>query len=51
MTTTCLFSIELLPEFGWSVKDIPVYGPGSVFQGMLDAIALTALILTHQLHL
>jgi hypothetical protein len=29
-------AIELLPEFGWSIKDEPVYGPGSgsVFQGM-----------------
>lgn len=27
-------SIELLPEFGWSIKGQPVYGPGSVFQGM-----------------
>ncbi|KAF7729351.1 hypothetical protein EC973_004607 [Apophysomyces ossiformis] len=26
-------SISLLPEFGWAVKDEPVYGPGSVFQG------------------
>jgi hypothetical protein len=25
--------ITLLPEFGWSIKDQPVYGPGSVFQG------------------
>lgn len=28
-------SIELLPEFGFTVQDEPVYGPGSVFQGML----------------
>ncbi|KAL7333767.1 hypothetical protein PS15p_202629 [Mucor circinelloides] len=35
MTTSCTFSIELLPEFGWSVKGIPVYGPGSVFQGFV----------------
>lgn len=27
-------SIELLPEFGFTVQDEPVYGPGSVFQGM-----------------
>jgi hypothetical protein len=26
-------SIELLPEFGFTVQDEPVYGPGSVFQG------------------
>lgn len=35
-------SIELLPEFGWSIRDQPVYGPGSVFQGFvkvhLDAV-------------
>lgn len=36
MSTSCSFSIELLPEFGWSVKDIPVYGPGSVFQGLFN---------------
>ncbi|KAL9549451.1 hypothetical protein MBANPS3_005200 [Mucor bainieri] len=35
MTTSCSFAIELLPEFGWSVKGIPVYGPGSVFQGFV----------------
>ncbi|KAK4516126.1 general transcription repressor [Mucor velutinosus] len=35
MTTSCSFSIELLPEFGWSIKDTPVYGPGSVFQGFV----------------
>lgn len=52
MTTSCLFSIELLPEFGWSVKGIPVYGPGSVFQGMLNAVALANLILlTHHSNL
>lgn len=26
-------SIELLPEFGFTIQDEPVYGPGSVFQG------------------
>lgn len=31
---TCSLSIELLPEFGWSIRNQPVYGPGSVFQGM-----------------
>ena len=25
--------ITLSPEFGWSIKNEPVYGPGSVFQG------------------
>lgn len=25
--------INLLPEYGWSIRDQPVYGPGSVFQG------------------
>lgn len=25
--------INLLPEFGWSIKNQSVYGPGSVFQG------------------
>lgn len=29
----CSLSIELLPEFGWSIKNTPIYGPGSVFQG------------------
>ncbi|CAO3666997.1 unnamed protein product [Rhizopus stolonifer] len=28
-------SIELLPEFGWSINNQPVYGPGSVFQGFI----------------
>lgn len=28
-------SIELLPEFGFTVQDEPVYGPGSVFQGKI----------------
>ncbi|KAI8642398.1 hypothetical protein BD408DRAFT_432343 [Parasitella parasitica] len=27
--------INLLPEFGWSMKNQPVYGPGSVFQGFV----------------
>ncbi|KAL7319504.1 hypothetical protein PS15m_002635 [Mucor circinelloides] len=27
--------INLLPEFGWSIKNQPVYGPGSVFQGFV----------------
>ncbi|KAI8094579.1 hypothetical protein BDF21DRAFT_490060 [Thamnidium elegans] len=27
--------IELLPEFGFTVQDEPVYGPGSVFQGIV----------------
>ncbi|CEP09721.1 hypothetical protein [Parasitella parasitica] len=27
--------IDLLPEFGWSIKNQPVYGPGSVFQGFV----------------
>ncbi|KAI9260400.1 hypothetical protein EDC94DRAFT_611047 [Helicostylum pulchrum] len=35
MSTTCSLSIELLPEFGWSIKNQPVYGPGSVFQGFV----------------
>ncbi|KAI8339237.1 hypothetical protein BC941DRAFT_451512 [Chlamydoabsidia padenii] len=29
-------SIHLLPEFGWSVRDQPVFGPGSVFQGQVE---------------
>ncbi|KAI8344637.1 hypothetical protein BC941DRAFT_409174 [Chlamydoabsidia padenii] len=29
-------SIHLLPEFGWSVHDLPVFGPGSVFQGYVE---------------
>jgi hypothetical protein len=32
---SCSLSIELLPEFGWSIKNQPVYGPGSVFQGIV----------------
>lgn len=28
-----LLEINLLPEFGWSILNQPVYGPGSVFQG------------------
>ncbi|KAI8374700.1 uncharacterized protein BYT42DRAFT_577335 [Radiomyces spectabilis] len=28
-------SIELFPEFGWSIHDEHVYGPGSVFQGIV----------------
>ncbi|KAI9260401.1 hypothetical protein EDC94DRAFT_694793 [Helicostylum pulchrum] len=28
-------TIDLLPEFGWSIKDQPVYGPGSAFQGFV----------------
>lgn len=27
-------SIELHPEFGWAIKDEPVFGPGSVIQGL-----------------
>jgi hypothetical protein len=30
-------SIELLPEFGFTIQDEPVYGPGSVFQGTSKA--------------
>ncbi|ORY94903.1 hypothetical protein BCR43DRAFT_494785 [Syncephalastrum racemosum] len=30
-----MLSIDLLPEFGWSVQDEPVFGPGSVFQGFI----------------
>lgn len=33
-------SIELLPEFGFTVQDEPVYGPGSVFQGTLTLTGL-----------
>lgn len=32
-SSDCSLSIELLPEFGWSIKGEHVYGPGSVFQG------------------
>ncbi|KAG2230600.1 hypothetical protein BDF21DRAFT_447699 [Thamnidium elegans] len=28
-------TINLLPEFGWSIKNQPVYGPGSAFQGFV----------------
>ncbi|KAG1471163.1 hypothetical protein G6F56_002282 [Rhizopus delemar] len=30
-----MFEISLLPEFGWSILNEPVYGPGSVFQGFV----------------
>ncbi|CEI94519.1 hypothetical protein RMCBS344292_08728 [Rhizopus microsporus] len=30
-----MLEINLLPEFGWSIKNEPVYGPGSVFQGFV----------------
>ncbi|KAI8149921.1 hypothetical protein BJV82DRAFT_504306 [Fennellomyces sp. T-0311] len=33
VASRCTMSIELLPEFGWSIDGKPVYGPGSVFQG------------------
>lgn len=33
MNKNCTLSIDLLPEFGWSIKNTPIYGPGSVFQG------------------
>lgn len=37
----CSLSIELLPEFGWSIKDTPAYGPGSVFQGIITSFHYT----------
>ncbi|KAI9483897.1 MAG: hypothetical protein EXX96DRAFT_560088 [Benjaminiella poitrasii] len=45
-------SIELLPEFGFTVQDEPVYGPGSVFQGIVhlkmkeSPVAADRLVLT-----
>ncbi|KAI7907508.1 uncharacterized protein BX663DRAFT_491129 [Cokeromyces recurvatus] len=30
---TCSLSVELLPEFGWSINNKSIYGPCSVFQG------------------
>ncbi|KAI7904300.1 uncharacterized protein BX663DRAFT_485126 [Cokeromyces recurvatus] len=45
-------SIELLPEFGFTVQDEPMYGPGSVFQGIVhlrmkeSPLAADKLILT-----
>ncbi|KAG0795896.1 hypothetical protein G6F57_008108 [Rhizopus arrhizus] len=36
----CSVSIELLPEFGWSIGGQPVYGPGSVFQGYVKVKCL-----------
>ncbi|KAI9277850.1 hypothetical protein BY458DRAFT_432540 [Sporodiniella umbellata] len=30
-----MLEISLLPEFGWSIMNKPVYGPGSVFQGFV----------------
>ncbi|KAI9317095.1 hypothetical protein BX666DRAFT_1877719 [Dichotomocladium elegans] len=32
-------SIELSSEFGWSVRGEPVYGPGSVFQGLVKLMS------------
>ncbi|KAI8092863.1 uncharacterized protein BX664DRAFT_328339 [Halteromyces radiatus] len=29
-------SIQLQPEFGWAIKDEPVFGPGSVIQGKVQ---------------
>lgn len=34
-SSDCSLTIELLPEFGWSIKGEHVYGPGSVFQGQV----------------
>ncbi|KAG0166126.1 hypothetical protein DFQ28_004911 [Apophysomyces sp. BC1034] len=34
--TTAELSVVLLPEFGWTIQDQPVYGPGSVFQGYVQ---------------
>ncbi|KAF7729352.1 hypothetical protein EC973_004608 [Apophysomyces ossiformis] len=34
--TSSRLSIILLPEFGWTIQDQPVYGPGSVFQGFVQ---------------
>lgn len=33
-----MLEISLLPEFGWSIKNEPVYGPGSAFQGNMKII-------------
>jgi hypothetical protein len=30
----CSVFIELLPEFGWSIDNKAVYGPGSILQGI-----------------
>ncbi|ORX59672.1 hypothetical protein DM01DRAFT_1405177 [Hesseltinella vesiculosa] len=29
-------NLVLLPEFGWTIQNKPVFGPGSVFQGHVD---------------
>ncbi|KAG2193386.1 hypothetical protein INT47_007678 [Mucor saturninus] len=34
-SSDCSLTIELLPEFGWSIHGQPIYGPGSVFQGFV----------------
>ncbi|KAI9278065.1 hypothetical protein BY458DRAFT_503709 [Sporodiniella umbellata] len=31
-------SIDMLPEFGWSINNQPAYGPGSVFQGFIKIV-------------
>ncbi|KAI8374701.1 uncharacterized protein BYT42DRAFT_646631 [Radiomyces spectabilis] len=33
-------TIELLPEFGWTHKNEPVYGPGSIFKGVVRVVLL-----------
>jgi hypothetical protein len=43
----CALSIELLPEFGWSIKNTPIYGPGSVFQGNSDSYELQLWYINH----
>lgn len=40
-------SIELLPEFGFTIQDEPVYGPGSVFQGKYIIHKKKTLVLNH----
>ncbi|KAG0166124.1 hypothetical protein DFQ28_004913 [Apophysomyces sp. BC1034] len=36
LQTATELSIVLLPEFGWTIQDQLVYGPGSVFQGYVQ---------------
>ncbi|KAI8889071.1 hypothetical protein K501DRAFT_239372 [Backusella circina FSU 941] len=39
--SVCDVSIHLLPEFGWSMSNQLVYGPGSVFEGSFVKLNLT----------
>ncbi|KAI8384018.1 hypothetical protein BD560DRAFT_486825 [Blakeslea trispora] len=48
---TCSLTIELLPEFGWSINEQPVYGPGSVFQGFVKLNTISTAISVRRVRL